>query len=676
MAYAEKRGKGPAPWRVKYRLPSGIETSESGFETKAAALTWGRDQEARIREGRWTDPNAGKLTVGEWIDRWLAIQDVGISTVDHRGYLLRRFIRPAWDETPLHSLSTEEITRWENALPARTGVSPRTARAARTLLGTILGDAATTRPPLIPYNPALRPRNRGRRTGRRLQLSPQRAWATPLETVLLAERAALMTGRDEDFTMIVTIGYTGLRWGEAIGLERDHLHPGAIHVEWQLRELNGRFHRLPPKDDSYRSPAWDPCLPVDLPPFLIDLLSRQTQDHPHLQCGCVAQHGGSCRYVFLGPDGGHYRRSNYARRVFRPACDGRHEAKDGRPPKLVIADATTWPGIPIAAWPPADLSVGYAPPRGRGIQAIRDDTPLACWLPIKPGLTVHGLRHGHKTWMAEDGIPEILAEQRLGHQVPGIRGLYAHASDRMRDDLKQALQTRWEDSLRARAAISPRSPVPLLDQLLTAEGTHQNHATPGDREKMISQIPPNRPRRPSRATLAIRGEPELTASDLARYLKSGSGAKGTRTPDPLLAKQVLFQLSYSPAPRRFKGTRSALAQRAPQQSPRQVGGAGEAVIGEDPGDLRPGSAPFAAEPSPPSAAAPVRPATGSVTRPAAWSMTASPASTPGSSAKLPSRWVAPARCSRSRVCPPVRIPATIWAPARRPHRTPLSVPPA
>ena len=27
-------------------------------------------------------------------------------------------------------------------------------------------------------------------------------------------------------------------------------------------------------------------------------------------------------------------------------------------------------------------------------------------------------RHSHKTWMAEDGIPEILAEQRLGHDVP------------------------------------------------------------------------------------------------------------------------------------------------------------------------------------------------------------------------------------------------------------------
>lgn len=69
MAYAEKRGRGRQPWRVKYKLPSGVETSESGFETKAAALAWGRDQEARIREGRWTDPDAGKTTVGEWIDR-------------------------------------------------------------------------------------------------------------------------------------------------------------------------------------------------------------------------------------------------------------------------------------------------------------------------------------------------------------------------------------------------------------------------------------------------------------------------------------------------------------------------------------------------------------------------------------------------------------------------------
>jgi hypothetical protein len=68
--------------------------------------------------------------------------------------------------------------------------------------------------------------------------------------------------------------------------------------------------------------------------------------------------------------------------------------------------------------------------------------------------------------MAEDGIPEILAEQRLGHQVPGMRGLYAHASEQMRDVLAAALQTRWQESLRERAAVDPHSPVQLLDNLL------------------------------------------------------------------------------------------------------------------------------------------------------------------------------------------------------------------
>jgi hypothetical protein len=116
---------------VKYKLPSGVETSESGFETKAAALAWGRDQEARIREGRWSDPDAGKIRVSEWIDRWLAMQDVGISTVETREYLIRRFIRPAWGASELGSLSTENITNWENGIPARTGVCRRTARDAR-----------------------------------------------------------------------------------------------------------------------------------------------------------------------------------------------------------------------------------------------------------------------------------------------------------------------------------------------------------------------------------------------------------------------------------------------------------------------------------------------------------------------------------------------------------------
>ena len=95
--------------------------------------------------------------------------------------------------------------------------------------------------------------------------------------------------------------------------------------------------------------------------------------------------------------------------------------------------------------------------------------------------------------MAEDGIPEILAEHRLGHEVPGMRGLYAHTSDRMREDLKAALQARWEDSLRDRAALNEHSPVPLLDELLApfreTPGRGAGTPRPTDHEKPAQDVP-------------------------------------------------------------------------------------------------------------------------------------------------------------------------------------------
>ena len=86
--------------------------------------------------------------------------------------------------------------------------------------------------------------------------------------------AALLSGASDDFLLVITLAYAGLRWAEAVGLERGHMFPWHINVEWQLREINGIFHRLPPKDDSYRSTGWEPQIPVDLPPFLAGLLAR------------------------------------------------------------------------------------------------------------------------------------------------------------------------------------------------------------------------------------------------------------------------------------------------------------------------------------------------------------------------------------------------------------------
>lgn len=119
---------------------------------------------------------------------------------------------------------------------------------------------------------------------------------------------------------------------------------------------------------------------VHLPAFLVDLLRAHRGDHDH-------------RFVFVGAKGALLRRSNFRRRVWLPAVEG---------------------------------------DRQRG------------WAPLRPGLHFHDLRHTHKTWLIEDGVPEVAQCKRLGHRMPGVRGVYSHVSQPMVDALLTGLQRRWE----------------------------------------------------------------------------------------------------------------------------------------------------------------------------------------------------------------------------------------
>jgi hypothetical protein len=85
-------------------------------------------------------------------------------------------------------------------------------------------------------------------------------------------------------------------------------------------------------------------------------------------------HGGSRHLLFTGPDGGHHRRSDYSRRVFRPACDGRYAATKNTPEKLVIADMEVRPGSPVASWPLARPGEHWQPPRGNDNKRPRENS--------------------------------------------------------------------------------------------------------------------------------------------------------------------------------------------------------------------------------------------------------------------------------------------------------------
>jgi integrase len=108
-----------------------------------------------------------------------------------------------------------------------------------------------------------------------------------------------------------------------------------------------------------------------------------------------------------------------------------------------------WPGIPV---------------RGRNADQRAD----ACWMPVARGLTPHSLRHSYKTFMDELGTPAKLTDEQMGHANGTIQALYSHITAIMVRRLLKGLTELWEAALDARLAVSPRSPVAVLDRLLIA----------------------------------------------------------------------------------------------------------------------------------------------------------------------------------------------------------------
>lgn len=373
------------------------------------------------------------------------------------------------------------------------------------MLAIVLGAAI---PQHLTTNPATRSKGRGRRGQRRIEKisDKKKVWVTPLQGLLVAERCSALSGRNSDFVKVITMAYTGARWGEIVGLTPEKVRDNEIDLFQKLYELNGRFYRGWPKDGSART--------VDIPPFLAELLKDHITEIGDQRCTCLASEEPWCpgdRYLFLGPEGGHDRRSNFSERLMRPSADGWHprrKGKDPRPPMPVLVDAAEpWPGRPLPPWPAAEPGREFTIPAGKGRPRLVSDadngrcahckrthrrradgllithkTPTgpcpgsgrppaadaapANWIPIAHGLTPHGLRHSHRTWLEDAHIHYFLVAERMGHEIPGMRGTHGHVTPAMRQAATQLLQHLWETSLRERAKIAPRSIVPALDTLL------------------------------------------------------------------------------------------------------------------------------------------------------------------------------------------------------------------
>lgn len=498
MAYAEKV---PSPsgdyWRGRYKDPEGrYITVRAGhgdavrFGTRRDAKKAAEDKEADVRAGRWRDPAAGSITFAEWVQGWYAGLDLAESTMANRKRHLEDHLLPFFGTTALRGIDAALILKWEREERAA-GYEPGSIRTWRGTLHICLEDAAGVH---IGVNPATRKRGRGKRSGRKAgaRRGPEKVIAGPLGVLLIAERMSILSGRDDEFIMTLVAFWEALRLGELAGLEKPYVRARSLRVEWQLHEVEGKMLRCAPKDDSYGDP--------DMPAFLRALLDGHMHRVPPVACPChgkayifrglgvprtegnmpirvLASAAGVSQTVAQSALGGkgrtseatrqhvlavaeeisyrrdeipsapawHWRRSAFEE-MFTAAASGWFPARSPLPARPVPLKGE-WPGVRV---------------RGRNAQGRAEFS----WLPVAQGMTPHGLRHSAKTLMEEKRIPEILSESHLRHDIPGVSGAYRHVTAAMRGELTAMMTAEHEAALGARLAMSPRSPVAVLDGLL------------------------------------------------------------------------------------------------------------------------------------------------------------------------------------------------------------------
>ena len=267
--------------------------------------------------------------------------------------------------------------------------------------------AEAVREGLMPFNPMLKLRVASERPA-------ARAVADASGVRALAGRMPGAHG-----LMTLTGAYTGMRWGELAGLHRDNivLQQGSRRARERFTphiRVDGRTGALHEvagllEVGPVKTGAGERW--VHLPPFLAGLLREHLDAHPY-------------PYVFTGERGGWLRRAVFRKQVWLPALAG----EGGEP-----GDAGLVPGC--------------------------------------GSMTFHGLRHTHKTWMAEHHTPPSLQNYRMGHSPRGVAGRYEHPTPVMVAELMRDLEQRWQ--------VSEGSPPPVRGEREEMSGSGRVACTGG-----------------------------------------------------------------------------------------------------------------------------------------------------------------------------------------------------
>jgi integrase len=247
-------------WRARYRDPGGRSRSRT-FVTKVDARRFLDAAGADMARGRWIDPTSGRMRLEDWARTFLlTAHDLDEHTRVTYKRDLDRYVLPRFGALPLASIKPVEIRVWL-AEELAAGLAPssvhRHYRTLRRLLNVAVEHELLAKSPCAAVKPPAVPA-----TEMRFLNGP--------EVHRLAEA---ITPRLR--TLVYAAAYSGLRWGELIGLRRANVdvERRVIVVVEQLVHLNGRWVRKAPKTKAGRRS-------VGIPLFLAELLAQQLDEHP------------------------------------------------------------------------------------------------------------------------------------------------------------------------------------------------------------------------------------------------------------------------------------------------------------------------------------------------------------------------------------------------------------
>jgi integrase len=382
--------------------------SKGGFTDEESAYEHGQNKLYEIRHGTHVKNRDSQTLMSDWLDDWLA--GMNHRPLTERAYrsAIETHIRPYFkrQRASVGDIDVLAYRAFKKHVYGKLKAS--SAGNVMMIFGMVLDDAV---PRLIKTSPVERTKRRGKFTKKPKERKKDMA---PEVVEQLARNAETFFGY-QGYVFVWTMAMTGMRPAELYGLTREYCYPNwpasdprpdpdeyeryeedlvrygdegermpAIRVERQVQYEQSELRFFAPKYDSYRT--------LVVPVFLAEMLKKLLESH-------------DSEWVFPAKQGGCLGVVNFDYVYWRPIADGIEERQGPR---------------------------------------VRSPRAAIPTVPTFKGKRLYLIRHGHKAWLDEDGHSKFATESRMGHEVPGVEGVYSSVTVPMERAIMKTMQERWD----------------------------------------------------------------------------------------------------------------------------------------------------------------------------------------------------------------------------------------